>query len=58
MSPDRSDERGSVARDIYLDGNVGGSYVEHSSGIKPVINLKGASLKLGDGTTSNPYCVE
>ena len=58
MSPDRSDERGSVARDIYLDGNVGGSYVEHSSGIKPVINLKGASLKLGDGTASNPYCVE
>ena len=32
--------------------------VTSTSGVKPVINLKPNSLKLGDGTASNPYQVE
>ena len=43
--------------------NSGGSSndrdsVSNSRGVRPVINLKADSLKLGDGTTNNPYVVE
>ncbi len=45
---------------VIYQGMAGSIYadVTSTSGVKPVINLKPNSLKLGDGTASNPYRVE
>ena len=45
--------------DVTYDGApVSSVNVNRSFGVKPVINLKPNSLKLGDGTINNPYTVE
>ncbi len=45
---------------VDIDGNKNGFdlRVNATYGVKPVINLKSNSLKLGDGTINNPYTVE
>ena len=42
-------------RYVINHGSVNASDVNHSSGVRPVINLKPNSLKSGDGTALNPY---
>ena len=45
-------------RRVSSDGNAGNfDYMNLSGGVRPTINLKADSLKLGDGTASNPYRV-
>ena len=45
--------------DVTYDGApVSSANVNRSFGVKPVINLKPNSLKLGDGTINNPYTIE
>lgn len=39
-------------------GNISDNGGRFMGGVKPVINLKSNSLKLGDGTINNPYVVE
>ncbi len=44
---------------VLSNGNpFGSSGVFNSNGVRPVINLKPNSLKLGDGTATNPYRIE
>ncbi len=46
-----------IARVRYLTngGYVASSEVSEERGVKPVINLKAGSLKMGDGSSTNPY---
>ena len=44
---------------VLSNGNpFGSSGVFNSNGVRPVINLKPNSLKLGDGTATDPYRIE
>ena len=48
-----------LVRRVNSSGDASHSdYVDNSYGVRPVINLKAASLKLGDGSAGNPYIVE
>ena len=59
MSPYNFNGSGAIVRFVNSNGNAeGNNYVYNSYGVRPVINLKVDSLKLGDGTASNPYSVE
>ncbi len=59
MSPDRFYGSSAYVRGVGSSGGAGSvSGVSGSYGVRPVINLKADSLKLGDGTASNPYMVE
>ena len=58
MSPSGFPDYTSV-RIVNFDGSAYYiSNVDSSYGVRPVINLKADSLKLGDGSASNPYIVE
>ena len=49
---------GTYIRDVYSDGHGYSGLTNNGNGsVKPVINLKPNSLKLGDGTISNAYRV-
>lgn len=54
ISPDAYDNDGPKVR---LMKNEGEQYepVNKFAGVKPVINLKAGSLKMGDGSSTNPY---
>ena len=42
---------------VASNGNLGHGYVNSSSGIRPVINLKADVGITGSGTSSDPYVV-
>ena len=54
ISPDAYDNDGAKVRLMKNDGE---QYepVNKFAGVKPVINLKAGSLKMGDGSSTNPY---
>ena len=61
MSPCSFDDSRASVRNVDTGGYVSSYYnskVDISNGVRPVINLKPNSLKLGDGTALNPYTVE
>ena len=59
MSPSYFGGSSAIVRGVYPSGDVYTySGVSNSFGVRPVINLKPNSLKLGDGTALNPYTVE
>ena len=59
MSPVNFTGFNAAGRTIYISGHAYDyGYVDTLRGVRPVINLKPNSLKSGDGTASNPYCVE
>lgn len=59
MSPVNFTGFNAAGRTIYISGHAYDyGYVDTLRGVRPVINLKPNSLKQGDGTASNPYCVE
>ena len=59
MSPSNFNGIGAYVRTVASSGHAYGSIIVNSSyGIRPVINLKPNSLKLGDGLSSNPYRIE
>ena len=59
MSPSYFGGSYADVRFVSSDGNANySSNVNSSVGIRPTINLKADSLKLGDGSAGNPYMVE
>ena len=59
MSPSSFDGSNALVRRVSSNGHASNyNGVNRSSGVRPVINLKADSLKLGDGSASNPYIVE
>ena len=44
-------------RFVYDDGDSHDSNVDNSVGVRPVLNLKAGSLKMGSGTANDPYMV-
>ena len=59
MSPSYFGGSYADVRFVSSDGNANySSNVNSSVGIRPTLNLKADSLKLGDGSAGNPYMVE
>ena len=59
MSSSFFDGSNAYVRRVRSTGTLNyNDYVGYSGGIRPVINLKSNSLKLGDGTALSPYTVE
>ena len=59
MSPNNFDGSDANVRSVPSYGNLYYSKkVNVSQGVRPVINLKPNSLKLGDGTSLNPYRID
>ena len=57
MSPSSFSGSYAHVRDVLSNGYAGYYSVNGSYGVRPVINLKADSLKLGDGSAGNPYMV-
>ncbi len=57
MSPSGFSGSYAHVRDVLSNGYAGYYSVNGSYGVRPVINLKADSLKLGDGSAGNPYMV-
>ena len=57
MSPDYFVGDDANVRVVNSSGNANYYSVNGSYGVRPVINLKADSLKLGDGSAGNPYMV-
>ena len=58
MSPSFFYGSTAYVRSVDYIGNLYTDAVNRPSGVRPVINLKPNSLKLGEGTALNPYLVE
>ena len=58
MTPRYFDGSSAILRSVISFGSANyNNHVNDNIGVKPVINLKPNSLKLGDGTINNPYMV-
>ena len=58
LSPLNFTGSSAYVRRVTGDGNADNHYVGYSNGVRPVINLKAGSLKMGSGTALDPYRVE
>ena len=58
MSPSHFNGGYANVRSVNSSGIANNFSVSNLDGVRPTINLKANSLKLGDGSASNPYTVE